>query len=52
MLKLSDQAHEVIRKIPTRPALPPSAGLRIAVGSTRVLRVRPAPKPKDGDVVA
>lgn len=52
MLTLSEQAHEVIRKIPTRPALTASAGLRIAVDGAGMLRVRTATKPRDGDVVA
>ena len=52
MLKLSEQAQQVIRTIPSRPALPETAGLRIAAGSAHVLRVRPAAEPQEGDVVA
>ncbi len=53
MLKISPEAREIVRQIPTQPGQLPSAGLRIAavpVDPER-LRVSPTLKPRAGDHV-
>ncbi len=51
MLTISQQAHDVVRRIPDQPGLTGSAGLRIAATAAdrSSLRVLAAAKPRHGD---
>jgi Fe-S cluster assembly iron-binding protein IscA len=51
MLTISQQARDVVRKIPNQPGLPGTAGLRLAVADDArgTIRVLAATRPRHGD---
>jgi Fe-S cluster assembly iron-binding protein IscA len=51
MLTISQQARDVVRKIPNQPGLPSTAGLRLAVADNDrgTIRVLAANRPRHGD---